>query len=161
MNCLNDHNNPENLFLPGIKDTLFFQVHRIHMTIHRLANKYLIEEQFPIRSEQFPVLITIHTYKDISQQEIADLTNRDKSSVQRTILLLQKKGLVSVHQDKKDRRKNKIRTTNEGTEIAIRLGQIVQKVENEMAEIFNAELTRDHIQSLKIIADNLEQLHKI
>lgn len=161
MSCKKDYREGENLFLAGIKDTLFFQIHRIHMTMYRLANKYLVEEKFPIRSEQFPVLITIHTYPGISQQEIADLTNRDKSSVQRTILSLIKKGLVSIQQDQKDKRKNRVSTTHEGDSISVRLGEIIQKVEKEISDIFNAELTKDHIHSLNVIADNLEQLHKI
>lgn len=147
-------------FFDGIKDTLFFQMHRIHIVIFRLANKYFLEEEFPIKSEQFPVLISIYKCGNCSQQEIANHTCRDKSSVQRTILALQKKGLVTISPSKTDKRKNLVSTTEEGAKIALKLKNVIRKVEEEIMEIFDAEIKLNHIHSLKVIADNLEQLHK-
>jgi len=147
-------------FFEGIKDTLFFQMHRIHIVMFRLANKYFVQEKFPIKPEQFPVLISIYKGVNMSQQEIANLIHRDKSSVQRTILALQKKGLVIIKPDENDKRKNLVSTTEEGALVALKLKGVIQNVEKEILEIFDAELTLRHIHSLKVIADNLEQLHK-
>ena len=147
-------------FFDGIKDTLFFQMHRIHIVMFRLANKYLLEEKFPIKSEQFPVLISIYKCGSCSQQEIANLIHRDKSSVQRTILAFEKKGLVTIKPSAQDKRKNLVSTTEKGTEVALKLKDVIQKVEDEIMQIFDAEIKLNHIHSLKVIADNLEQLHK-
>ena len=147
-------------FFDGIKDTLFFQMHRIHIVMYRLANKYFLEDNFPIKSEQFPVLISIYKCGNCSQQDIANLTCRDKSSVQRTILALEKKGLVTISQSETDKRKNLVSTTEEGTRIALKIKDVIRKVEEEIMEIFDAEIKLNHIHSLKVIADNLEQLHK-
>ena len=147
-------------FFDGIKDTLFFQMHRIHIVMYRLANKYFLEDNFPIKSEQFPVLISIYKCGNCSQQDIANLTCRDKSSVQRTILAFEKKGLVTISPSETDKRKNLVSTTEEGTRIALKIKDVIRKVEEEIMEIFDAEIKLNHIHSLKVIADNLEQLHK-
>lgn len=157
---MEEENKSFDIFFDGIKDTLFFQMHRIHIVMFRLANKYFIQEHFPIKSEQFPVLISIYKCGFCSQQEIADVICRDKSSVQRTILTLEKKGLVTITPSEKDKRKNVVSTTEEGKRVALKLKEVIRKVEEEIMEIFDAEIKVNHIQSLKVIADNLEQLHK-
>jgi len=149
-----------NEFLDGIKGTLFFQMHRINLIMFRLANKHLIAAEIPIKSEQIPVLISIYKGNNISQQEVANIIHRDKSSVQRTVIILQKKGLITIHPDKQDKRRNILSATKKGIAVAGKIGEIVRNVETEIMGVFDAEEALNNIQSLKTIADNLEQIHK-
>jgi len=149
-----------NEFLDGLKGTLFFQMHRINLIMFRLANKHLVAADIPIKSEQIPVLISIYKGNNKSQQEVADLVHRDKSSVQRTVIALQKKGLITVQADKKDKRRNVLSATKKGIAVAGKIGEVVRNVEKEIMEVFDAEESLNNIQSLKIIADNLEQIQK-
>lgn len=135
-------------------------MHRINLVIFRLANKYLVDENFPIKSEQIPVLISVYQGRKMSQQEVADVINRDKSSVQRTISALQKKGLLKIATDKNDKRKNIVSTTSEGDLLSLRLKEVVKKVEGEIIKIFEKGEAVGKIRSVKAIADNLEQLIK-
>ena len=147
-------------FLDGIKGTLFFQMHRINLIMFRLANKHLTAAAIPIKSEQIPVLICIYKGNKRSQQEVANMLHRDKSSIQRTVIVLQKKGLITVHPDKKDKRRNVLETTKKGKTIATKIASIIRDVEAEIIEVFDAEEALNNIQSLKNIADNLEQIDK-
>lgn len=150
----------QQLFFTNIKDTLFFQMHRIHITIFRLASKYLLEENCPIRPEQIPVLVTIFRRPHISQQEVADIIQRDKSSVQRTIIALQKKNLIQIEPAVKDKRKNRLVTTEHAIEIIIQLNKVIENIEKEIAKVFGLDLAKNNIQELKGIADKLEELNK-
>lgn len=150
----------QQLFFTNIKDTLFFQMHRIHITIFRLASKYLLEENCPIRPEQIPVLVTIFRRPHISQQEVADIIQRDKSSVQRTIITLQKKNLIQIDPDAKDKRKNRLVTTENAKEVILQLNKVIENIEKEIAQVFGLNLAKNNIQELKSIADKLEELNK-
>jgi len=53
----------------------------------------------------------------MSQQEIANLLQKDKSGIQRTIKTLERDGYLRVQQDDIDRRKNLIQLTAAGKHI--------------------------------------------
>jgi DNA-binding MarR family transcriptional regulator len=100
----------------------------------------------------------IHSSGCISQQEIADTVHRDKSSVQRTVVVLEKKGLISITPDKTDKRKNNLRTTKTGTFIALQIKDILHKVEEEIFSAFDSQDKLNTINTIKETADKLEQI---
>jgi len=87
-NCEADSKHWESFF-SEMKDTLIFQMHRIHCVMFRVANRLIEEASVPVKMEQLPILMCIHSCGCISQQEIADMVHRDKSSVQRTVVVLE------------------------------------------------------------------------
>jgi len=141
-----------------MKDTLLFQMHRIHTVMFRVANKIIHEESVPAKMEQLPVLICIYNCEKLSQQEVADITHRDKSSVQRTVVALEKKGLIRIEQDEKDKRKNILKTTEAGDFVAAQLKGIMRKAENELFKSFRQNDKTEMIESMKEVADKLEHL---
>ncbi|KAA5537198.1 MarR family transcriptional regulator [Taibaiella lutea] len=156
-NCEVDSKHWEGFF-SEMKDTLIFQMHRIHCVMFRVANRLIEEASVPVKMEQLPILMCIHSCGCISQQEIADMVHRDKSSVQRTVVVLEKKGLISIAPDKNDKRKNNLRTTKTGTFVALQIKDIMQKVETEIFSAFNSEDRLNTINTIKETADKLEQL---
>lgn len=156
-NCEADSRHWEGFF-SEMKDTLIFQMHRIHCVMFRVANRLIEEVSIPVKMEQLPILMCIHSSGCISQQEIADIVHRDKSSVQRTVVVLEKKGLISITPDKNDKRKNNLRTTKTGTFVALQIKDIMQKVETEIFSAFNSEDKLNTIHTIKETADKLEQL---
>ena len=79
-----------------------------------------------VTPEQYLVLDILWERQSLSQQNIADIIQKDKNSVTKIIDSLEKKNLVNRVVDKKDRRINKIELTQEGlalekitTEVAI------------------------------------------
>ena len=145
-------------FFAEMNDTLIFQMHRIHSVMFRVANGLIQEASVPVKMEQLPILMCIYNCGNVSQQEVADIVHRDKSSVQRTVVTLEKKGLVSVGQDKTDKRKNILRTTETGTFVAQQIKDIVRKVEEEIFSAFKSEDKLNTINTIKETADKLELL---
>ncbi len=145
-------------FFAEMNDTLIFQMHRIHSVMFRVANGLIHEASVPVKMEQLPVLMCVYNCGNVSQQEVADIVHRDKSSVQRTVVTLEKKGLISVNQDKIDKRKNILRTTETGTFVAQQIKDIVRKVEEEIFSAFESQDKLNTINTIKETADKLELL---
>ena len=145
-------------FFSEMKDTLVFQMHRIHCVMFRVANQLIEEASVPIKMEQLPILMCIHGSGCVSQQEIADIVHRDKSSVQRTVIVLEKKGLITIAPDKNDKRKNNLRTTKTGTFVALQIKDIMHKVEEEIFSAFDSQDKLNTINTIKETADKLEQI---
>lgn len=145
-------------FFSDMNDTLIFQMHRIHSVMFRVANGLIQEASVPVKMEQLPILMCIYNCGNVSQQEVADIVHRDKSSVQRTVVTLERKGLISVTQDNTDKRKNILRTTETGTFVAQQIKDIVLKVEEEIFSAFGSEDRLNTISTIKETADKLELL---
>ncbi len=143
---------------PEMRDTLLFQMHRVHSVMFRVANTLIHEAAVPVKIEQLPVLMTVYDTGKVSQQEVADITSRDKSSIQRTITALKKKGLVQVSGDDSDKRKNILQTTDTGSFIAQQIKNIMKKIEDEIFTAFSSEDRLQTINTIKATADKLESL---
>lgn len=143
-------------FFSEMKDSLLFQMHRIHSVMFRVANGLIQKAAVPVKIEQLPVLMTVYDFRKLSQQEVADIISRDKSSVQRTVVALQKKGLVQVSADEKDKRKNILSTTETGAFVATQIRDIMKRVEEEIFEAFESKDRQNTINVIKSTADKLE-----
>lgn len=145
-------------FFSEMNDTLLFQMHRIHNLMFRVANGLIQEASVPVKMEQLPILICIYNCGSVSQQEVADMLHRDKSSIQRTVVVLEKKGLIYISPDTHDKRKNILRATVTGTFVAQQIKDIIKKVEEELFSAFDSEDKINTINSIKVTADKLELL---
>lgn len=145
-------------FFSEMKDSLVFQMHRIHSVMFRVANNLIQEMALPIKMEQLPILMCIQHFDNVSQQEVADKVHRDKSSVQRTVVVLERKGLITVAQDKNDKRKNILKTTETGRFVAKQIKDIVKSVEGEIFKAFDSQDRMDTINAIKETADKLERI---
>ena len=144
-------------FFAELKDTFFFQTQRIHKAFFRQCNYLLQEAGIDVPLEQFPVLLTTYSMKSVSQREIADITLRDKSSIQRSVTALQRKGLLTITQDGTDKRKHVITLTPEGIALAKKTKQILRKGEDSIFIHFTAEERAQAILSMRNIADKLDK----
>jgi len=143
-------------FFSEMKDTLLFQMHRIHCVMFRIANGLINEASVPVKMEQLPILLCIYNCGSVSQQEVADMVKRDKSSIQRTVVVLEKKGLVYISPDAKDKRKNILRATDTGKFVAQQIKDIMTKVEEQIFSAFDSEDRLNTINSIKDTAEKLE-----
>ena len=122
--------------------------------------KYFIdklqENKIDITPEQFLVLDILWEKQSLSQQNIADIIQKDKNSVTKIIDSLEKKQLARRVMDQRDRRVNKI----ELTEKAIALEEKVTKVAIEfMNDAINGIDKQDldiFVNVMRQIKDNLE-----
>ena len=80
--------------------------------ILRELNTAFIEHQIPLSIEQYIFIYTLHKVSsEVTQQDMANLMCKDKSSILRTIDVLEKDGLVTRDADSADRRKNTLHLT--------------------------------------------------
>ncbi len=108
--------------------------------ILKKVNEALAENKVPVTLEQFLFLFTIRgAGKSLTQQELANLTCKDKSAVLRTIDILEGKGLVTRQADVVDRRKNFIVLTEKCTELFGLLTAIERQTMEQLKEGISEE----------------------
>jgi len=144
-------------FFAEMRDTFFFQIHRIQKSVFRRGNQIFQDEKVPLHLEQFPILLTAHAMEGLSQTDIADITHRDKSSIQRTLATLERKGLVKIVQDANDKRRNLIYVTDGGKFLAEKIKQLMKRAEEETFAVLSEDERNAAIISMKEIADKLEK----
>lgn len=111
-----------------------------------------------VTPEQYLVLDILWEKQSLSQQNIADIIQKDKNSVTKIIDSLEKKNLVNRVVDKKDRRINKIELTQEGlalekitTEVAINfMNDTVKDIDNQDLDKF--------VEVMRKLKDNLDNI---
>ena len=116
----------------------------------------LQENGINITPEQYLVLDILWEKQSLSQQNIADIIQKDKNSVTKIIDSLEKKQLVRRVMDQKDRRINKIELTDEAialekitTEVAINfMNDTIKGIDNKDLDCF--------VNVMRQIKDNLE-----
>lgn len=93
-----------------------FMVSHVGHLMAKKANRELTRLGFTIQIEQFPVLFVTYFAGEelLSQQDIANMLQKDKSGIQRSIRTLERDGYLRVVSDSIDRRKNLIRLTPAG-----------------------------------------------
>ena len=97
-----------------------------------------------VTPEQYLVLDILWEKQSLSQQNIADIIQKDKNSVTKIIDSLEKKNLVRRVMDKNDRRINKIELTDEAlalekitTEVAINfMNDVVKNIDTKDLDTF-------------------------
>lgn len=145
-------------FFKRREESLIFQFHHIHNAMFRIANKKINASSVPIKMEQLPVLMTLYWLKEQSQQQVANHVNRDKSSVLRTVQILEKKGLVVNKKDDADNRRKVLTLTDTGKFVAIQIIDLIKEIENEIASALTDKPRSELLVSLKKAGDKLELL---
>ena len=108
---------------------LMFRFFELHKNIANKINKHFNKDGFDLQVEQFPVLMIPFFKGTISQQEIADICGRDKSSVLRSIASLAAKNFLMTAQDPFDKRKKMVQLTKEGKALAERIAHEIVKLD--------------------------------
>ena len=116
---------------------------KISGVINRTVLKAFAQTGIDITTEQWTVLSCLWDKDKIIQQEICDLTQKDKPSVTRLIDNLEKKDLVKRVSDPADRRNNLIHLTPNGIALKQNTTEVVHNIVNYALEgISDDELIR-------------------
>ena len=92
-------------------------IHKLHRLVHLHINRAFSRSGHDISFEQFLVLVFLWEREGRSQQELAELTFKDKSSITRLIDGLARRGLVKGVTGPDDRRSKRILLTEKGRQI--------------------------------------------
>ena len=122
----------------SIKSTpLISGIGALRLKVLRECDKLFRERDFPLDMEQVSVLRLLYSSPGLSQKEIGALLQRDKGSVNRTISVFSRKGIVKVVTDKQDKRKTRIELTTEGKALARQTGGVLAKYEKYLASLLS------------------------
>ncbi|MFY0651522.1 MAG: MarR family transcriptional regulator [Cyclobacteriaceae bacterium] len=102
------------------------------------------------------ILLRVLTKNDGQpQQNLAFITDRDKTSLTRLINTMEKKGLVVRKQSEQDKRINKIFITKEGFEVMKKAIPIIQKAVGVIQEGVSGKELKRTIEVLKKVSKNV------
>ncbi len=122
--------------------------------------KYFIdklqENMINITPEQFLVLDILWEKKSLSQQNIADIIQKDKNSVTKIIDSLEKKHLAKRVMDQKDRRINKIELTEEACALEDKVTKVAIDFMNEAVKGIDNKDLDSFVNVMRQIKNNLE-----
>lgn len=125
----------------------------------KLAGFYFIdtfhENGIKLSKEQWLVLKKLHDQNGQTQNDLAFITNRSKTSLTRLINTMEKKGYVVRMTSKKDKRINHIFLTDEGKVIFKKSLPVLQNLISELQEGINPEELKLTIKVLDQIQNNI------
>lgn len=110
---------------------------------------------FNVTSEQWTILASLWKKNGQTQQELANIANKNKASITHLIDNMEKRNLVYRQADEGDRRNNFIFLTEEGERLQASLGKIVKKTMKEVTRGIEKKDLKVSRKVLKKIIDNL------
>jgi DNA-binding MarR family transcriptional regulator len=99
------------------------------------------------------VLAALHDFGPLSQQQLAEALDFDKSHLVARIDLLESRGLVARTQDPADRRRNRVALTPAGRKLADRLRRIARQSQEGFLQALDLEEQETLISLLRRVLD--------
>ncbi len=90
---------------------------RISASINRHLNRRFRDAGLDITSDQWLIMVCLWNRDNLTQQEISDLTYKDKASITRLLDSMEKTRLIERLSDPTDRRINIVHLTSKGKEM--------------------------------------------
>jgi DNA-binding MarR family transcriptional regulator len=125
--------------------------------IARRLQKKFASAKLGITIEQWSVLYQLWKKNGLSQQELCEVTFRDKPSITRLVDNLEKQGLVVRTDHETDRRKNLIVTTRKAAALQEITMTIANETLNEALDGMSIEDIETCKRGLQFIYDNLKE----
>jgi len=129
---------------------------KISTAINRTFLRAFAAEGIEITTEQWSVLACLWTKDKVTQQDLCDLTSKDKPSMTRLIDKLELRNLVTRVADHNDRRTNLIHLTDAGNALKQKATEIVQEVATRTLNHISEEELNTIRTVLKKIMNNLK-----
>lgn len=109
------------------QDELGLLLSRTYLSLKRETSRML--QQFELTPEQFSLIAELDKQDNITQKELADLTEREQTTVTKIVDKLVKKGLVTRGHDLHDRRAIRLQITAEGRELVKDIKPKIEEIE--------------------------------
>lgn len=139
------------------KNSLGYAIGKTNYYLKTLINKLLKQEKCGITNEQWLVLKVIDANPEMTQTEIAEKSQKDKTNITRIIDLLEKNGFVVRRRDEIDRRMYRICATEDGKKVLKSVNPITQKTEEICNQALSQEQVKEIIISLDAVCDSIKR----
>ncbi|WP_460637204.1 MarR family winged helix-turn-helix transcriptional regulator [Larkinella harenae] len=126
----------------GLMDKLVvFNITHVSHMFAKKTNRDLAKSGISLQLEQLPVLFVVNCSVDglLSQQDIANILQKDKSGIQRSIRTLERDGYLRITPDHVDRRKNLIQMTPAGKMIVDKILDTAKQFDQEVTSKLEPE----------------------
>jgi len=114
----------------------------------------LSQNGIDLSKEQMIILKKLHDQDGLHQNDLAFLTLRDKSSLTRLLVKMEKKKYIFRKQCKEDKRANNVYLTNLGKEIFIKTKPVIRQILETMQQNISKKEKIQMIETLKKIQFN-------
>lgn len=137
---------------------LTFNINQVSHLFIRKVNRELSKSGSSLQIEQFPILFLIahSTEGSLSQQEIANFLQKDKSGIQRSIRTLERDGYLRITADDNDRRKNLVQLTPAGKLTIEKISERAATINQEITSQLTAEEVSTLLTLLKKISATMD-----
>jgi len=133
---------------------------KIHYDFGFLVQKAFREHGLDLSKEQWSVLKRLHVNDGQSQNDLAFITQRDKTSMTRLVNSMQKENLVERKIDKNDQRVNRIFLTEYGKEVVQKVQPIMYDLIPAVQENLDEEEIETLLNTLKKIKSKITEIAK-
>lgn len=133
----------------ALKNSIAYRFIRAANSVNKTLNKKL--SPYEIAIEQRATLEIIKFEDDVNQTKIANLLGKDKTTISRSLISLEKKGLIKKSETLEDKRSNRVELTKAGEKI---LEDTIEEV-TSYRESLNEKLTKEESEMFFKIIDKL------
>ncbi|MFD2571823.1 MarR family winged helix-turn-helix transcriptional regulator [Spirosoma soli] len=125
----------------------------------RRSNRELTKAGFSLQIEQLPILFIIYFSSDslLSQQDIANMAQKDKSGIQRSIRTLERDGYLKIVSDDVDRRRNLIQLTPAGKLVVEKAIETAETIDKQVTDQLTASELDSFLITLRKISGLLDK----
>lgn len=141
-----------------LKNSLQFKLGIVTKIVFKKMNAQLVQEGIPVLAEQLPILMVVYFQENtMTQQDIANLLQKDKAGIQRSVQTLHKDGFLKIESDIEDKRKNMVSLTASGKFVCERIQALVIAFDNQVMEHFSDEERKQFIGFLDRVVSVIEK----
>ncbi len=137
--------------------SLGYAIGKTNWYVKTLLNKLLKEEGCPITNEQWIVLKVIAENPALSQTEIAEKSQKEKTNITRILDLLEKSACIKRRKDDRDRRMYRIHITEQGKKILKAVKPVTQKTNEIVIHSLNKKKVKELIESLDAVCISIKK----
>ncbi len=138
------------------EDNLIPWIGRTAKKMEYFITNYLQERGFNITKEQWILMFHISMHGETQQNNLACLSNRDKTSLTRIINTLEKKGLVVRIAAEQDKRSKLIQLTKEGKTLLDETKHLLDEIKQHLTQGISEQDTKLAIEILKKVQENID-----
>jgi len=148
-------------FMDTFQDEFFGKwVGHAHIRLFHLLTRKLQKEGFDLTFEQVIMLKVINVNEGITQQEVATMISKDKTSVTRAISVLEDHHKVVRITAKGDKRKKGLFLTKEGKEFLKLAIPQIENIRTEFEKVFTKQEMNQNIDFLKRVINITKELEE-
>ena len=141
-----------------MKESLQFKLANVAKLVFKKMNSELVQEGIPVMAEQVPILMVVYfKEQSLTQQDIANVLQKDKAGIQRSVQTLNKDGFLKIESDIEDKRKNLISLTSSGKFVCEKIQTLAMALHNKIMEHFTTEERKTFFSFLNRIEKIIEK----